>query len=88
MLHAIVDSEYNGTLTTLPIKELSNIGLLDFQNRKFVNTTKRSNQLNYIVNQNFSVLIPDSNYMKRCEPFNIELTYNDNNKIKLRALCK
>jgi len=88
MLHAILDSEYNGTLTTLPIKELSNIGILDNQNKKFINTMKRSNQLNYIVNQNFSVLIPDSNYMKHCEPFNIELTYNNNNKIKLRALCK
>jgi len=88
MLHIIKDSKYNGTLTTLPMEELLNIGILNTQNKKFVNTAERSNQLNYKVNQNFSVLIPDSNYMKQCEPFNIELTYNTDNKIKLRALCK
>ena len=87
MLHVILDSNYNGTLTTLPIEGLSNIAILDSQNKKVINTSERSDQLNYTVKQNFSILIPNSNYINTCDPFIIELIYNDNKKIKLRASC-
>ena len=89
MLHLIDDLKYAGSITTLPYEDLWNIGILDNMDKKFINTEARSDQLNYKVNQNFSVLIPDtSDYIKKCDPFIIELIYNDNKKLKVRATCR
>ena len=89
LLNIIINSHYAGTVTTLPVEGIWNIGILDHSNKQFVNTGARLKDLNYEVNESFSVLISDySNYMKTCEPFNIELIYNDNQKLKVRASCK
>ena len=89
MLHLIDDLKYAGSITTLPYEDLWNIGILDNMDKKFINTEARSDQLNYKVNQNFSVLIPDTfDYIKKCDPFIIELIYNDNKKLKVRATCR
>ena len=89
MLHIVSDAHYAGTLTSLDIPELTNIGILDKSNKQFINTNTRSKQLEYKANKKFSVLIPDSTYhMKNCEPFIIELIYNDNKKLKVRASCR
>ena len=89
LLNIIIDSHYAGTATTLPVEGIWNIGILDHNNKQFVNTDARLEHLDYEVNESFSVLISDySNYMKTCEPFNIELIYNDNQKLKVRASCK
>ena len=89
LLNIIIDSHYAGTVTTLPVEGIWNIGILDHNNKQFVNTDARLEHLDYEVNESFSVLISDySNYMKTCEPFNIELIYNDNQKLKVRASCK
>ena len=82
LLNIIINSHYAGTVTTLPVEGIWNIGILDHSNKQFVNTGARLENLNYEVNESFSVLISDySNYMKTCEPFNIELIYNDNQSV-------
>ena len=89
LLNIIIDSHYAGTVTTLPVEGIWNIGILDHNNKQFVNTDARLEHLDYEVKESFSVLISDySNYIKTCEPFNIELIYNDNQKLKVRASCK
>jgi len=88
MLHVIIDSKYNGTMTTLPIDGLRNIGILDNKNKQLINTEQRSDNLNYIVNKKFSILIPENNYLEACPAFKIELAYNNNNKINVRVPCK
>ena len=89
LLNIIIDSHYAGTVTTLPVEGIWNIGILDHNNKQFINTDARLEHLDYEVNESFSVLISDySTYMKTCEPFNIELIYNDNQKLKVQASCK
>ena len=89
MLHLTNDLKYAGTLTTLPYEGLWNIGILDSKDSLLINTDDRSEQLNYKANKNFSVLIPGAaDSIKKCNPFIIELIYNDNKKLKFRATCK
>ena len=89
MIHVINNSQYGGTLSTLNLNELTNIGILDSNNKQFINTESRSDQLNYEVKKSFSVLIPESSINNNaCEPTIIELIYNDNKKIKFRASCR
>jgi len=89
MLHLTNNLKYAGTLTTLPYEGLWNIGILDSKDKLLINTDDRSEQLNYEANQNFSVLIPDTaDNTNKCDPFIIELIYNDNKKLKFRATCK
>jgi len=88
MLHVIIDGNYAGSLTTLPIEGLNNIGILDAQHKKFINTDERLNQLDYKVNQKFSILVPENNYIDTCAAFKVELIYNNNNKINVRIPCK
>ena len=88
MLHVIINSFYQGTLTTLPIEELSNIGILDHENKQLINTGKRLDQLDYKVNKKFSILIPENNYLQVCTAFKVDLTYNNNNKINVHVPCK
>ena len=89
MLHLTNNLKYAGTLTTLPYEGLWNIGILDSKDSLLINTDDRSEQLNYKVNKNFSVLIPGAaDSIKKCNPFIIELIYNDNKKLKFRATCK
>ena len=88
MLHVIINSYYQGTLTTLPIEELSNIGILDHENKQLINTGKRLDQLDYKVNKKFSILIPENNYLQVCTAFKVDLTYNNNNKINVHVPCK
>ena len=88
MLHIIIEKNYYGSLTTLPIQGLGNIGILNDEHKKFINTDKRLNQLDYKVNQEFSILIPENNYMDTCTVFKVELIYNNNNKINVRVPCR
>ena len=88
MLHVIIDGNYAGSSTTLPIQGLNNIGILDDKHKKFINTDERLNQLDYKVNQKFSILVPENNYMDTCAAFKVELIYNNNNKINVRIPCK
>jgi len=86
--YKFIEKQYAGTSTTLPIQGLDNIGILNNEYKKFVNTDERSNQLGYKVNQKFSILVPENNYMDICTVFKVELTYNNNNKINVRVPCK
>jgi len=88
MLHVIIDGNYAGSSTTLPIQGLNNIGILDAEHKKFINTDERLNQLEYKVNQKFSILVPENNYIDACAAFKVELFYNNNNKINVRIPCK
>ena len=88
MLHVIIDSYYRGTFTTLPIDHLVNIGILDDEHKKFINTDERLNQLDYKVNQKFSILVPENYITDTCAAFKVELIYNNNNKINIHVPCK
>jgi len=89
MIHVINNSQYDGTLSTLNLNELTNIGILDSKNKQFINTESRTDKLNYKVKNSFSVLIPEASInINACEPAIIELIYNDNKKIKFRAYCE
>jgi len=87
MLHIIIDSYYQGTLSTLPIDHLTNIGILDSKNQQLINTFKRIDDIDYRAYKRFSIVIPDRNYLNACPTFKIELTSNNKN-ITLRAPCK
>jgi len=87
MLHVIIDSNYRGTLTTKPIPKLINIGILDSKKKKLINTFERLENIDYKVNNKFSIVIPENNYLNACPEFKIELTYNNLNKINIRAPC-
>jgi len=87
MLHIIIDSYYQGTLSTLPIDHLTNIGILDSKNQQLINTFKRLDDIDYRAYKRFSIVIPDRNYLNACPTFKIELTSNNKN-ITLRAPCK
>ena len=88
MLHVIINGHYSGTSTTLPIEGLENIGILDNTHKRFINTDKRINKLDYKVDRKFSILVPENNYMKTCAVFKVELIYNNNNKLNIRVPCK
>ena len=88
ILHVIIDGNYSGTLTTSPIQELGNIGILDNEHKKFINTDERLNKLDYKVEQKFSVLVPENNYMATCTVFKVELIYNNNDKVNVHVPCK
>ena len=49
MLHVIIDGNYAGSSTTLPIQALGNIGILNKEHKKFINTNERLNKLDYKV---------------------------------------
>ena len=87
MLHVIIDSNYKGTLTTLPIPHLTNIGILDSKNNKLINPFERLENLNYKVDNKFSIVIPENNYKEACLAFKMELTYNNQKKINVRVPC-
>tara|TARA_B100000768_G_scaffold173254_1_gene182327 strand:- start:176 stop:2371 length:2196 start_codon:yes stop_codon:yes gene_type:complete len=87
MLHVIINSDYAGTFTTLPIEGLTNIGILDNQNKQLINKDNRHDQLDYKINNTFSILIPENNYLSACPSFKAEITYNNNNKINVRIPC-
>tara|TARA_B100000795_G_scaffold110159_1_gene81334 strand:- start:199 stop:2808 length:2610 start_codon:yes stop_codon:yes gene_type:complete len=88
MVHVITDGNYSGSLTTLPIQELGNIGILDNEHKKFINTNERLNKLDYKVEQKLSVLVPENNYMTTCAVFKVELIYNNNKKINVHVPCQ
>jgi len=88
LLHVIIGGNYDGSSTTLPIKGLNNIGILDAEHKKFINTDERLNQLKYKVDKKFSILVPENNYIDTCAAFKVELIYNNNNKINVRIPCK
>ena len=87
MLHVIIDSNYKGTFTTKPIPNLTNIGILDNKQKKLINASERLEDIDYKVNKNLSIIIPENNYLDACPDFKIELTYNDVKKINLRVPC-
>ena len=88
MLHVIIDGNYTGSLTTLPIQALGNIGILDNKHKKFINTDERFNKLDYKVQNKLSILVPENNYMDICTVFKVELIYDNNNKINVHVPCK
>ena len=88
MLHVIIDSNYKGTFTTKPIPNLTNIGILDSKQKKLINASERLEDIDYKVNNNLSIIIPENNYLDACPDFKIELTYNDVKKINIRAPCE
>jgi len=88
MAHVIIDGNYSGSLTTLPIHELGNIGILDNEHKKFINTNERLNKLDFKVEQKLSVLVPENNYITTCAVFKVELIYNNNKKINVHVPCQ
>ena len=55
--------------------------------KKLINTFERLENIDYKVNNKFSIVIPENNYLNACPEFKIELTYNNLNKINVRAPC-
>ena len=87
MLHVIINSDYLGSFTTLPIDGLINIGILDNENKQLINKDNRNDQLDYKINNTFSILIPENNYLSGCPSFKAQIIYNNNNKINVRIPC-